>query len=705
MPYKRKDGHHPIFGNYHDLFDDVDCQIAGMKNPDLKRAYALYKPEIVSKGTLTSQPNLIETTYNNLAGNLELDLNQMFEESLQYEIERSLYFKSVLDKGVELIHKYGGIESTKDLKPGNNWKQVRKQYMRDKVKNDLLALHVNETKFTSDQVDMHLKNAGWDVDNLLKDALKEKYSEVQKALKSKYSAESKAYYNLKWCSKFLKMLDEQYPYFGGSTEYENNEKWKYEYYIYHLSTLTRDPSQMYPIESPHSSLLKPMLAYNTHRSSPVPYQNQMNLGCGVTEASWDSLSLRFQETIINNLLDVKDQSGVHSGKLHKEELTGSGWKDMDKRILRMKEILKTNKNIERQTLETKLAFRHQVRDVWNQLAEGKRKALYGDVSKVPWSSAHIYEGEMDEPKNVVGVKGNILLAPVDAAERYVDKLKLQFGDKIPDGVYPNKKSVTFTDIRENFIGHHQKWYTNAYENKLPIVAGISGHTLGYLNLYSTALKNATMSKENTNDYPSLEEFRFAIIGALVGNKQHHSYCEAMTASEGIPDTFNVNGKTEGELSYKDRNSYADVVDSTNLQIKSVAVTAKASVIAAIEEIKGTNVPQNTVVGKMIAGFSIAENERSELLGACIDYVNTIGTPQEHATADKRLIGITEKCIEKAKLKLQHYKNGVPTMKGRGTVIDKITNGDRIFKKKQQNITGKIGHEDHVPIKRSGGPTP
>src|SRR5690606_16285198 len=63
--------------------------------------------------------------------------------------------------------------------------------------------------------------------------------------------------------KLLKMLETQYPYFGGSKEYHNNKTGSFEFWIYHLSTLTKDPDRQYKADSPKASLKKSMIDYRT----------------------------------------------------------------------------------------------------------------------------------------------------------------------------------------------------------------------------------------------------------------------------------------------------------------------------------------------------------------------------------------------------------------------------------------------------------
>jgi len=134
----------------------------------------------------------------------------------------------------------------------------------------------------------------------------------------------------------------------------------------------------------------------------------------------------------------------------------------------------------------------------------------------------------------------------------------------------------------NFIDIHSNWYNNAYFLCLPIIGGISGHTLGYLNIYIDAINKTKLSGKTFN--VSMEIMRAIMLGALIGNKRHHSYDEVMTASVMIPDGEG------GFMSYNPEGFYRDVLNSSEPLIKNVASQALDALIYDID-----NPPENSTL--------------------------------------------------------------------------------------------------------------
>jgi hypothetical protein len=111
----------------------------------------------------------------------------------------------------------------------------------------------------------------------------------------------------------------------------------------------------------------------------------------------------------------------------------------------------------------------------------------------------------------------------------------------------------------------------------PIVGGMSGTTLIYMNIYPAALKNCGKECENA---PSLEVLRAIMISALIPNKKHHTYDELMISTHNM-----VNPVQNEKLVYKYRNNYQDMFDTKNDKLKEVAIL---SLKQAVENLKDKN---------------------------------------------------------------------------------------------------------------------
>lgn len=94
-----------------------------------------------------------------------------------------------------------------------------------------------------------------------------------------------------------KMLFSQVPYFGSSVQYAMLENDTREFWIYHLSTLTRDPARM--LDS--KTALKSMRDYVTAGGSELPLNDHRNLGTGVAEAKWKKLRVEMWHATIKRL--------------------------------------------------------------------------------------------------------------------------------------------------------------------------------------------------------------------------------------------------------------------------------------------------------------------------------------------------------------------------------------------------------------------
>eukprot|EP01037_Dinobryon_pediforme_P034020 gene34020-39741_t len=230
----------------------------------------------------TMDANLIDTTYDNAADNLLLDLNMQYEEQLQREIEHDSHFTGTLTGAVNVIHEYAGVESVEGTTTEDTSKSKRIDTVMGKIKATSGNQDLTTGKLNSGQFNLNLLAVNPD-------------PEIQRM-------------NVGYV-KLLKMLETQAPYFGGSVEYAKNIKSSFEYWVYHLSTLTKDPDRAYEAQTPGAGLPKPMKDYRTHKGL-VPLNNQRNLGTGIVEAKWAELPQELREKIYNKLNYVLTQLGV-----------------------------------------------------------------------------------------------------------------------------------------------------------------------------------------------------------------------------------------------------------------------------------------------------------------------------------------------------------------------------------------------------------
>lgn len=178
----------------------------------------------------------------------------------------------------------------------------------------------------------------------------------------------------------------------------------------------------------------------------------------------------------------------------------------------------------------------------------------------PWAQRHPNMHSAPGLKNVAGVYGNLLETPQVAGKQYRTVLQQKFGGSAPTFVRSDgsgellPQPYSLDQVEAEFVSKHGTWHSNAMQNHKPIIGGMSGHTLGYLNLYKDAPKEAGYPA----DAPTMEYLRAITFAGLVGNKRHHSYDEVMAASTGIA------GKPDdAPRSYRVKAGYNDVLQSTN----------------------------------------------------------------------------------------------------------------------------------------------
>jgi hypothetical protein len=576
----------PILANERNLLGDTEKVIRGQKR--------------------TQDKHLIDTTYDNVSDNLLLDLNMQYEEELQREIEHEGYFTSTLKNAVNVIHDTGKIHSLDKTTTEDTSKSKRIDSAISKIKKTTGNEGITKYKLTEGKFDPKLLTQNED-------------PEIQRM-------------NVGYV-KLIKMLETQVPYFGGSVEYAKDIKDSFEYWVYHLSTLTKDPDRSYKIGESGSKLLKPMKDYRTHKGL-VPLHNQRNLGTGIIEAKWNELPTELKEKIVDNLNFLFTKLGTIEYPYDRKARLAFWLKGGS--ALNLEESAEKKMHI-RERDPMKEISPEKAGSLWNNLEEEEKKQLYGDVVQIPWSDSHLHEGSSWEQtqmhtelrkdldfrklpyktsiglENVVGVKGNILETPKVASEKYQKELsekyesghvpqenfegyKVDIDTKLSSGHILQNYFIIESLVTE-FKDKHQDWYNKTRKYHKPIVGGISGHTLGYLNLYSDA---QMQYPSFDSKWPSMEALRACMLGALIGDKRHHSYDEVMTASDGMPYRTNYGSHN---LHYFFRTSYEDVLTSKDTKIKSTAKKAQS----------------NTKTN----GILINENSVAKLIMDIVDFDNNI----------------------------------------------------------------------------------
>lgn len=586
----------------------------------------------------TLQANLIATTYGvrshkeryeNVADNLLLDINLCFEEELQKALEHDKHFITSARKIVEIIHTELGIESVGPLQEGQPLptaaKAERENYIRQKL-GDCYPRAALDLFFATQNC--------WQ-DEPFEAMLALRRTDIAPEVIHKAEA----------LFKLLKMLQTQIPYFGGSVEYDRHIDSSLEFWIYHLSTLTKDPDRQYDPADPNMGrLIKPLKDYRTNATGAVPFMNQHNLGTGVVEAHWDQLPPALR-TAINAKLKIFAQHVAQHGD-HQDPGSASTLWHAYKRVGGVPVALRD--------VVPEEAWRELVRGVpgdgpgqvtsralWKACSEDERKAIYADVCRLPWSDAHLIDGSesyeqtyvtetSDSPRvlarhppraepglmNVAGVFGNILETPGVAAEKYMAKggralEKLHAARRLTGG--PENDT-----LRAEFKQKHTAWHEAALTHHKPIIGGMSGHTLGYMNLYADALSR--LSVEERAKAPKMETLRGIMLAGLVGTKLHHSTDEVFSASTSVDSPTPPN--------YRHRFSYADLFHSTDQKIALSAVDALFETRRRYLALK-----ENSVVS-LINGGSKAE--RAHLTAVVSRYIAVLAGSDENEIKNVKL---------------------------------------------------------------------
>ena len=598
------------------------CDLANARNP-VERAAAATNPALLVTSYDNPEDNLkliantlFETNFQHVLEHQTVKHNTSLQAASSGG--NISYLENIGQKIVKLVIQKSEIKSlaTCDLKHPDTWKVARIEFVTGKLNDffgkDAVSSFVKKNNWSDESVkEFQDKNtpAGFQAEQLsqLEDSKKiEKIEELRNAV---------------GYLKLYKMLETQMPYFGGAVEFDTPAQSPGpEFYAYFLSTCTKDPGRGFPLDEEHGMLRrwlpKNLQDYSTPEDSLVPYMNQLNLGLGIAESKWQQLPTFLQEQIRDALGDLSgaDYTGIQDlaadhgnalAVLRRTLLADHHQPDMRTKNKDLEDYWDVLSEDERKELYGDVA-----QLPWSDLHLEEGHASYeADFNLLnnlqsslklrhPVGLGKIPKGLL----NVVGVKGNILQAPEVAAERYVDKLTPMFNKilqenpgfkeaKMPRDIlrklygkdmplltknaagdviatrnssecldYPISKSEIINFLKNDFIEKHSAWHRACIDNHLPQIGGMSGHTLGYLNLYCDAYNK--LSKEEQKKYPTLEEVRVFMLGVLSGNKKHHSYSEVIWASQGF-------GGDNG-LKCLDRNGYGDVLNSENPEIRAMA---------------------------------------------------------------------------------------------------------------------------------------
>lgn len=543
----------PVLANRRSVCKETKRLAKG--EPLIKDMDALVKPVSVLPTTYAGRAN--HTKAQNLASNLLLDLNLYLEENLQRAMEELPNAVRDIKKVVQLVHQMMNVDGL----PAD---------ISDMTAHDLLEARLTHVRgqlagnYTPAQLDDYFgKRNGTDT----------RAQQFMRDASPPLSDEQVLYV------KLLKMLFGQLPYFGGSVEYKMKQVDSLEFWIYHMSTITRDPRRSLLGEPGAEHMLKPMRDYITPEGSLMNVNNQKNLGTGVAEVPWKVLPMTMQRAIRKYLMANIDTSGTTGNAAARQRKAAA--------YHALVESVRADVADDLDDLaEDSPGVSDDIRQLWDQLSEDQKKVVYGDLAGLPWSETHLqhlgssFEADFDRREarysnaawverlpeirgliglpNVTGVHGNVLQKPLKAGERYRKELMFKTGGGVPRirNASGGVDQMTDKEVKDDFVDKQTAWFHNAYNNHRPIIGGMSGHALAYLNLYKDALAAAGAGA----GAPSLEKLRALLLAGLVGDKRHHSYDEVIAASKGM-----VAG--DETLDYGDRVGYGDVLQSRDPDIR------------------------------------------------------------------------------------------------------------------------------------------
>ena len=617
--------------------ESVDGVTRPRPEPVLANATYLLRntKDLLDKIPVKIQEEFIHTDYSTveakraerIANNLRLDMNMFFEEHLQRALERRGTLTKEARRAVQLIHDKLEFASMDPLIKGPLVVQtdLREAQIQQLTKG-------LENSYPPGSLQEFLDKRDWS-DHTFKTFLG--------TFRGKQG--SREHQVADTDMKVLRQLKTQVPYFGGSIEYQQNERCL-EYYIYHISTLTRDSKQQYGVDTPQGRLLpKDIKSYHTDPGGKVPFANLRNLGEGVTEEKmpiekWAPELRKEAEIELNRLRTNFGDADIM--QVERLETVEAAWR-----------IAWEQKTGEQAREAPSLA------ELWNASNEDGRKNLFSNILRLPWSTAHLHGGpgydqvtrgsDLQEGRstssiqnklpsppdgkglmNVAGVYANFLLKPEIASRQYATDPKFQAVQEALDNgtlaeIFPGAVPRGYQTLQKEFEDKHRSWHEEAMANAKPIVGGMSGHTLGYMNLYNEALDKVEPSKRG--EYPTPERLRAIMFAGLIGTKRHHSYDEVMSASTG---TGNDSIPPE---SYRHPNSYKDVLESPDEMIRECAENALRK--ARKSYMQSSNTVLETILSAVESNPKIPNKNTDKLTAAVGEYLKGLGNDQTQASKE------------------------------------------------------------------------
>lgn len=557
-----------------------------------------------------------------IANNLRLDMNLFFEEHFQRELEGRGALTRYARKAVALIHDQLDFASMDPSIKGPLLDQT------DLREGQLQQLPKSlESYFPEGSLRAFLDNGDWSDDRF--NAFLDTFNGEKGGRTHQVAVAN---------MKVLKQIETQVPYFGGSVEYQQNAR-TLEYYVYHISTLTRDPNQQYGVDSDQGRLLpRDLKAYRTNAAGKVPFGNLRNLGEGATDEKmtfegWPPQLRERAEIELNRLRT--DPGDADSKQVEWLKTVDAAW--------------------QQQSGETPREA-PSMAELWNGSNEDLRKHIFSDILRLPWSADHLHGGpgyeqtitasdlqpgptaslileKLPSPPdgqpglvNVAGVFANFLLKPEIASQQYAtDPRFVAVQNALEDGtlaeLFPGAVPPGDQTLQVQFERLHGDWHEDALANFKPIVGGISGHTLGYMNVYDEALSK--VPENERAQYPTPEQVRAIMLAALTGTKRHHSYDEVMSAS-----TATMNDSIPAE-SYQHPNSYEDVLKSEDPLIRESAEKALAKARETYSQ--SSNTVLATIKSALESDPKISQRKIEKLTEAVSQYLEGLGGDQAQAS--------------------------------------------------------------------------
>lgn len=632
IPYQPKRLFKPLLVNERNLILDVTTLIYNNTRLDLSS-------------------KLLDTSYSTVGENLLLDLNLHFEEHLQEAIENNQVFVTYAKEIADIIHQSGLLESAVNLdmtrKATNHLKEQRYNWIAEYI----FARHEYELMH---QFDFN------GVEDFKKALNSKSFFNLNKNFTELYGIAQKD--KCRGYLDIIQMINYQTPSNGGTVEYAYGSSNNLLYWLYHYRTLAKDPDRDYNYMSnsteAQKKLRKPIIDYRTHKNGLIPIHNQRNLGTGVYDVSFDIIPKGIKTQMIK-VLNLLGKKYLHPD-IHEDIYDYKYRLDL---LINKFQFKPTEDNTVK-----------DVEEIWKKCNNNRNCLIifYNEVLRLGLSSGLkkiISKEEIEQLTkiektfktkviNVIGVRENILLTPVEAAKQLEIDLTTRFGEnnRVPKDTFRDSgitQALDYSYYCKDLQLQEEKWYINSRKSFKPIIGGASGHTLNNLNLYQSALevlpKLLSMKfLASIGKFPSFELFRFIILGGIIGRHMHHSYDEIITPSHGFYDPIE-----KKKLYYEYKQTYGDVLLSKNKEIRK---TSELALKYAIEELNDSGKNDVDYLIKTIV-FNNDPDKSNKLKSYCIQYLKSNQSPDVNDAKAKaqQLIDFVNEEVKLFHMKLENEK--------------------------------------------------